>query len=874
MTSAISERLSQALANRYRIERELGQGGMATVYLASDLRHDRKIALKVLRPELAAVIGAERFLAEIKTTANLQHPHILPLFDSGEADSFLFYAMPFVEGETLRVRLNREKQLPIADAIRIASEVASALDYAHRHNVIHRDIKPENILLHDGSALVADFGIALAASKAGSTRMTETGMSLGTPHYMSPEQAMGEREITARSDIFSLGCVLYEMLLGEPPFTGPTAQSIVAKVMSERPALLTPRRERIPAGLEAATLTALEKLPADRFATAAEFAVALTATPDPRLVTGAGTKPATVARTGIDWRVAGAGILLGAALTAGVFATRGSSSGEGASGTRSQLTFNGRSWAPAISPDGEYVAYVDIRCPRGPRNPCTSSLLVQGRGSDRPVVIWHDALGIASPRFTQDGNSLVVSAQLDAARVGLFVLPRLGGVPRRIGPAGVFDTHASGDSAIVVVPGRGFADAKALVIALASGATTDTIPLPPGPIDGMAWSPDGSLLALVAGYAKLTIVRRNGTVSDSMKGPFRPTVRFAPDGGGVLVFRALPVKEDNLDEYSVDGGGRVSKTPQVRVPAIQTLLVGDFDVARRTGAVAMISGGINFDLWTFDLASPTTPARRRTSGTTWYGAPVITPDGRKLLYMRGDATGDNLYVLNEDDSEEALTAERFPGIAAAAVSRDGSTAVFGHATPGGARFGVMDLATRQATYFTPSGISSNAPPALVNAAAVFLKSDLRGLLIHELPGGKITTLDVPDSLRVGSFGSDRSGDSVAVMLATRSGLQLAISPLARWAPRLLLSFDPSENTGGLNWGDDGIIHFWRWPSRDDAPGVWRIAASGGSPARVRSLPTACDVPALSVAVAAKHGACPATDSRGDVWLLRVPGVTR
>ncbi len=191
-------RLQSALSDRYRLDREVGAGGMATVYLAEDVRHDRRVALKVLRPELAAVIGAERFLAEIKLTANLQHPHILPLFDSGEADGYLFYVMPFVEGETLRDRMTREKQLPVADALRITTEVASALDYAHRHGVVHRDIKPENILLHDGQALVADFGIALAASKASGARMTETGMSLGTPHYMSPEQAMGEREITAR----------------------------------------------------------------------------------------------------------------------------------------------------------------------------------------------------------------------------------------------------------------------------------------------------------------------------------------------------------------------------------------------------------------------------------------------------------------------------------------------------------------------------------------------------------------------------------------------------------------------------------------------------------------------------------------------------
>src|SRR6201988_1429862 len=216
-------RLQSALADRYRLDREAGAGGMATVYLAQDIRHARPVAVKVLRPELAAVIGAERFLAEIKLTANLQHPHILPLFDSGEADSHLFYVMPFVEGESLRARLNREKQLPVAEAVRIATEVASALDYAHRHGVVHRDIKPENILLHDGQALVADFGIALAMTTAGGTRMTETGMSLGTPHYMSPEQAMGEREITARSDVYALGCVLYEILIGEPPFSGATA---------------------------------------------------------------------------------------------------------------------------------------------------------------------------------------------------------------------------------------------------------------------------------------------------------------------------------------------------------------------------------------------------------------------------------------------------------------------------------------------------------------------------------------------------------------------------------------------------------------------------------------------------------------------------
>ena len=267
--------LSVALGDRYRIERELGAGGMATVYLAHDLKHDRKVALKVLKPELAAVLGAERFVVEIKTTAALQHPHILPLFDSGEADGFLYYVMPFIDGETLRARLDRETQLGVDEAVRIASDVASALHYAHTHGVIHRDIKPENILLHDGRPMVADFGIALAVSAAAGGRMTETGLSLGTPHYMSPEQATAEKEISARSDIYSLGSVLYEMLSGEPPHMGNSAQQIIMKIITEPAAPVTKLRKSVPPNVAAAVAKSLEKLPADRFESAAKFAEAL-----------------------------------------------------------------------------------------------------------------------------------------------------------------------------------------------------------------------------------------------------------------------------------------------------------------------------------------------------------------------------------------------------------------------------------------------------------------------------------------------------------------------------------------------------------------------------------------------------------------------
>ncbi len=285
--------LRGALGGRYAIARELGAGGMATVYLARDVKHDRDVALKVLRPELAAVLGAERFLQEIRISARLDHPHILTLIDSGESDGFVWYVLPYVRGESLRAKLTREKQLALAEAVRIATQVASALDYAHRHGVIHRDIKPENILLHEGEAVVADFGIALAVREAGGPRLTESGLSLGTPQYMSPEQATGGQELDARSDVYSLAAVVYEMLAGEPPHTGPTVQAVIAKLLTERPTRIRTVRDTVPEGIDTAVAKALAKVPADRFASAYEFTGALQAAAEAPPGAIAGQAPAT-----------------------------------------------------------------------------------------------------------------------------------------------------------------------------------------------------------------------------------------------------------------------------------------------------------------------------------------------------------------------------------------------------------------------------------------------------------------------------------------------------------------------------------------------------------------------------------------------------
>lgn len=393
------EQLRADLSDRYLVERELGQGGMALVYLARDLRHDRAVALKVLRPELSAVIGADRFLNEIRVTASLQHAHILPLFDSGAIGGRLFYVMPYVEGETLRDRLTRERQLPIGATVSLISQLASALEYAHRRGVLHRDIKPENILIQEGQALLADFGIALALQHAGGTRLTETGLTVGTPQYMSPEQAIGDRDLDARSDLYSLAAVMYEMLAGEPPFSGPTFQAVLTKLVTDTPRPLRQVRDTIPPPLETILHQALAKLPADRFSGAAEFAealqrVPLMTTPPQPVIQAAGRTRAL--RPALGWTM-----MTGTALA---LATYGGWRLAGSGPDRSPIRFvvpalNQQvdpeySWAPtlAIGMSGRDLVF---------RNGGLLQLRALGDFTPRPLA---GTEGASMPAFSPDGK--------------------------------------------------------------------------------------------------------------------------------------------------------------------------------------------------------------------------------------------------------------------------------------------------------------------------------------------------------------------------------------------------------------------------------------------------------------------------------------
>jgi hypothetical protein len=436
-------RIAAALSDRYVIEREIGAGGMATVYLARDRKHDRDVALKILRADLSAVLGGDRFLNEVRITARLDHPHILTLIDSGEAGGIYYYVLPYVRGESLRAKLERERQLGMDEALSIIGQIASALDYAHRQGVVHRDIKPENILLHEGEAMLADFGIALAVKEAGGNRLTETGLSLGTPQYMSPEQATGDRTLDARSDVYSLAAVFYEMLAGEAPVTGATAQAMIAKLMTERPTRLRVVRDTVPEGVDNAVAKALAKVPADRFASAGAFVQEMRAAMRPSRPVGAPVDR----RTAIFAWSAAAVAVIALVLLFVLPKTRAAQPELAPRATlrdRRQLTFTGRVTLPAISGDGKQLAYVVPQCAA---NQCTYSIELQDVGGTVTRRLFEGATALYDLEWSPDRRNLIFVGSV-GNRFGSWLLSTIGGRPRHLSSAdAVF--FAGGDSILM-----------------------------------------------------------------------------------------------------------------------------------------------------------------------------------------------------------------------------------------------------------------------------------------------------------------------------------------------------------------------------------------------------------------------------------------
>jgi serine/threonine-protein kinase len=647
--SDLQAALTPAVESRYRIERELGAGGMATVYLAHDVRHDRKVAMKVLHPDLAAAIGSERFLSEIRTTAKLQHPHILPLLDSGDVAGLLYYVMPFVDGETLRARLERERQLSVADALRIAREVADALGDAHSHGIVHRDIKPENILLQGGHALVADFGIALAVQQAGGQRLTQTGLSLGTPQYMSPEQALGERSVDHRTDIYALGAVTYEMLAGEPPFTGPTVQAIVAKLMADEPRALGTLRRSVPPNVDAAVMRALEKLPADRMASAQEFVAALDSDVGSARVAGAGGRRAR--RLTDPLVVSLAAIALGA------------------------LAVAGWQWVSAHRAQPEPVVRYPIEVPHG-------LSITAGSQNGRVIAVTPDGNTVAFLAEGHDGTRrLMVRAADDIAAKPLA------------GTEGAGQAFFSPDGRWL-----GFWSAGRLQkIALDSGAP-QTIRAMPEPA-GAAWTSDDVIVLSESGRRLVTLSLSRGTVRelsrpDSTAGEVGQLDPVAVgDGDHVLYMSyncggtqcnrvglasvssgrssvldvagvsALGMIDDRLIAVTLNnklvalpidiGGARITGPP---VPVGAGITFGQRGIAQaalsRSGTLVYVTGTRESEIVSVDSSGGT---RTVFGDRRAYGYPRYSPDGRRIAVTIVSGTASDIWIYDV----ESGTSTRF-----------------------------------------------------------------------------------------------------------------------------------------------------------------------------------------------------------------------
>ena len=675
-------RLTTALSRSYRIERELGAGGMATVYLAHDIKHERDVAIKVLHPDLGAALGGERFLTEIRTTARLQHPHILPLLDSGEADGLLYYVMPLVRGETLRARLERERQLPIADAVRIAREVASALDYAHRQNVIHRDIKPENILLHDGSALVADFGIALAVQSAGGARMTQTGLSLGTPQYMSPEQAMGERTIDARSDIYALGAVTYEMLVGDAPFTGSSVQAIVARVLTEKPPSMITVRDTVPRAVERAVLTALAKLPADRFTTAGEFALALAERDDGPGVadTPASTKTAH-APNARRWRTATlvtafALVATGAVAAAGWL--RRPSPGPVVAFTLDVPEYANLTASLALAPDGSRFTYASNE----------GAMLVRELAdlTPKPFFGSNDAW---SAVFSPDAQSIALVTGQPGA---LTVVPIRGGSPRVLVPDSTYGTGVAwhGDWIYYL---RGPEYGRDLMRVPSGGGTPEFMARPDTTANALFYYwpqllPDGQKMLLtvypITGNPSVGVLDlASAKVTLLAAGSFG---RYAPSG------HLLVLQDDG------------------------TLQAARFNAAAGTlqSAFTVVAAGITV------IDASATPFALSANGT--------------LLYSKATVPGQVVRVSRANGREEPVDPEWRGEFGPPALSPDGTQMAISVNRGGRSELWLRSLTAGTFTRLSAGGTTNSRPSWTPDGREITFISDQRGLrTVYEVP---------------------------------------------------------------------------------------------------------------------------------------------
>jgi Tol biopolymer transport system component len=877
--SEIMTRLVTALASRYRIEREIGSGGMATVYLARDLKHDRDVALKVLRPDLAAVLGTNRFLNEVRISARLDHPHILTLIDSGAANGFLYYVMPFVRGESLRDRLKRDKQLALDDALDITRQIASALEYAHRQGIVHRDIKPENILLHEGEAVLADFGIAMAVREAGGSRLTESGVSLGTPQYMSPEQATGDRAPDARSDVYSIAAVLYEMLAGEPPHSGASVQAIIAKLLTERPTRLRVLRDAVPEGVEAAVAKALAKLPADRYASAGDFAQAL-ATPAAR----AAQRLSARSRRWVPLTIAGTTAAVAAIAAALILARKPDPPPQP---DRVQLTLTGLASDASLSPDGTRIAFEEKQCDEA--GYCTFQLVIQDIDGRNRLVLGRNATNFFRTAWTPDGRYLVFAASYGADKWGVFAISTLGGAPRHLGRAsgGGFDL-LSGDTAFIAVgllPGDSIGWVRR--ITAHDGQTIDSIrvrdPPPSFVIDVTRLSyPDRLLIAVRKTFdtaPELRLIDFSGTVISRVTPGFGSlgrgfVIRWVPSRRKLVVASQRTLGGTEFDILSMD------VTASRIEPEIDTILTGlpmghgVFDVSPDGERLIYSAGPVEGTLWTIDARRTKEgrfAATQMLSSTTRLSA-LISPGGDRIVVARDIPTSggraSDFSILPRDGGAESQIMRGVPNLLDFAWSPDGATIMYLHGVEGNKvrliEIDTMGRRTREIVPLEKSAATAFHP--LPDGAVCVIPQDRHSLSISRRRGNKDVTWPAPNWIgRIWSVSHSPDTKSLAILAMDPAGDSIVVATVDIENGRFTkLASTGGEWLGRIMWLEDGSIMFNVYETQ----GAWVLFTTrpGGPTRRLGTL--SLSDPVVSLSKDGRHMIASNFSFKFDVHLIR------
>jgi serine/threonine-protein kinase len=825
------------------LERELGSGGMATVYLAEDLKHQRQVAVKVLRPELAVTLGSDRFLQEIATAARFQHPHILPLLDSGDASGFLYYVMPYVEGESLRRHLTRHGELPVHDAVKILLEVCDALAYAHARGVVHRDIKPDNVLLSGRHALVTDFGVAKALSEAtGRQQLTTAGVALGTPAYMAPEQAAGESNIDQRVDIYALGVLGYELVSGRTPFTGRTSQEVLAAHVTQPPEPLCARRPACPPGVESVIMKCLAKRPADRWQTADELLAEL----EPLATPSGGTTPtatrpvttvAPAARPAARGRwLAIAALVLAIAGAVALALTR--TPPEVRLGRRLQLTLSpGLELDPALSPDGKLVAFV-----AGPL--FATRLYVRQVDGGTPVAITPENRGFARmPRWSPDGQRLVFSSGR-----GLEVMPALGGVARLL----------------VALPANGWVDGAwspdGQSIVYPSGDSVIVRPVDGGPSRGVArlsevhsctWSPDGRWIACVSGNRQFVSNEDFGNIASS-------SVWVIPAAGGAPVRVTdeeshntspawLPPRLSLLYVSNRDGGRDIYQVTLTRSgrPAHEAVRLSTGLNAATVSAsgdgrrLAYATFARTANVWTLPIPSHGSVSGSVAKPVTTGGQEIegfdVSADGRWLVFDSNRGGTQQLYRMPTQGGDvEQLTNGEVPSLAPA-FSPDGREIVY-HSFLNGIR----QIFVIPAEGGTPVQVTSGGTHSRIanwspdGRALAFVKEALSpnqgtGIVSRDSNGRWGSPRMLLKGGDAGLWAPDGRG-VLTFMRADRGRFALVIAPTAGGAPRMLASPQASPEASGLAWGfspDGRFVYYVGQDPETQRTAIWHVPSGGG-----------------------------------------------